>query len=371
MARSVVLDSKVPILDERIMLDSSVSHHLSFVSPDSLSEFIVEDIAAEVAFLRGNSPQFASIMDEHEKGTIIGEDGLLRSLKRLYFPDEPMFTLSKENVDHQSRRDTPSLNSHTSNDQLDLSPDEERLLMDADGWLPFRISNGSLYVCRMPRPGDPELEQIAEERFSPKKKSTDNEKDSSDQPTSETSEAKLVVGQKLPSSIREELSRRMKGDCITKNLGWWTYEVCWEEHVRQYHSENGQTSSAHFLGHGPNKKLKFGSKYEDVIYRVDSVRGPYLSALFKNGSKCDVTGEPRVTEIRLYCEEEAAKLGPESELTGEMATAINLYERKLDISEQETCTYLVWWGTPKACLKQIKKDAGPIFGIRCRNVDDL
>ncbi|KAL3809898.1 hypothetical protein ACHAXA_008550 [Cyclostephanos tholiformis] len=71
-----------------------------------------------------------------------------------------------------------------------------------------------------------------------------------------------VMNVKAGESIREILDKTLgKRPCLMKNLGWWTYELCHRELIRQYHVENIIDATTGFA------KQKITSEHLMGVYR--------------------------------------------------------------------------------------------------------
>jgi len=111
------------------------------------------------------------------------------------------------------------------------------------------------------------------------------------------------------------------GPCIYKTKEWWTYEICYGRQIKQYHVENDKpvgellVLGVHSPGHdtwGPSNRT-----YQPMTYT--------------NGSRCDLTGNARQTELRFVCNEAATQ-----EFIG-------------DIFEPQSCEYTIVVHTARLC----------------------
>jgi protein OS-9 len=144
----------------------------------------------------------------------------------------------------------------------------------------------------------------------------------------------------------------MAGFCVQKHNGWWSYDVCWERHVRQFHADGGQLRTEYFLGKGPEYKLEKGAT-QALTYRVHSTAGPYVAAELLNGTVCDLTGKERVAELRLFC------LSDEHD-----------DQMSLEMTEPETCKYVITMSHPRACIPQLRRDKGVNLAIVCYRLQE-
>jgi hypothetical protein len=51
--------------------------------------------------------------------------------------------------------------------------------------------------------------------------------------------------------------------CAYRVEDWWTYEVCYKQHVRQYHKEQGKVVAEYVLG-----------SYDEALSNLDDVQVP-------------------------------------------------------------------------------------------------
>ena len=80
--------------------------------------------------------------------------------------------------------------------------------------------------------------------------------------------------------------------------------------------------------------------------------------MFANGTACDLTGEPRSTEVRFVCAPEAgaAQAG--------VATPAHFIE---SVKEPVTCHYVLTLATPLLCAHAaFRVEEAPLAHIRCR-----
>ena len=100
------------------------------------------------------------------------------------------------------------------------------------------------------------------------------------------------------SASPSQLLEGLQSVCLYKVVGWWTYELCHERHVRQFHglSVDDKTLEVHHLGYfNPvlTEMQKSSSRHGKT---------PYFSQYFTDGSTCDINGNPREVEIRYFCD---------------------------------------------------------------------
>ncbi|XP_024385684.1 protein OS-9 homolog [Physcomitrium patens] len=191
----------------------------------------------------------------------------------------------------------------------------------------------------------------------------------------------------------EDLLDILKDKCFRRYEGWWIYELCYKGHLRQFHLHDNK---APICTYGPD--MQHGS----VVYFFTLVKQPFrvphdyqnhrkmvvqefvlgtydveaTSALHKNspnvslrkdlrsesaaqryhahvytnGTICDLTNQPRETEVRFVCSE-----------TGRML--IN------SIKEAPTCKYILVFHTPMLCKHPtFQEERQPWVVIDCNAV---
>ncbi|XP_073324055.1 protein OS-9 [Pagrus major] len=101
--------------------------------------------------------------------------------------------------------------------------------------------------------------------------------------------------------IPDLLSPMNNAQCLVKTKDWWTYEFCHGQHIRQYHLEDTEIKGdILFLGY---YESEFDWSNETAKASKQHRLKRYHSQAYVNGSKCDLNGNPRETEVRFVCEE--------------------------------------------------------------------
>ena len=96
--------------------------------------------------------------------------------------------------------------------------------------------------------------------------------------------------------------------------GWWTYEVCYGKQVTQFHQEGDQKTALFVLGkktkHTRQKQLEQEKKEAEEAEEAERLGIPddvppgakeYYIEDYEEGTKCDLSGEPRSVELHFYC----------------------------------------------------------------------
>ncbi|KYQ92163.1 OS-9-related protein [Tieghemostelium lacteum] len=172
--------------------------------------------------------------------------------------------------------------------------------------------------------------------------------------------------QEIPSITEiAELFEALDDTCIFKNAGWWTYEFCFNKHIKQMHLEKQKILSEYILGKQPYKNNKgeirgldkdFIEKYQrQEITELPEGSGqiPYYVETYDEGTVCDILQTKRSTEIRYYCSLDQSK----SDFIQE-------------IIEPSSCTYILKVYSPFICalhpLFIPKQDT--VLNIQCSEI---
>ncbi|KAM6980730.1 protein OS-9 [Aplochiton taeniatus] len=128
--------------------------------------------------------------------------------------------------------------------------------------------------------------------------------------------------------IPELLKPMHSSPCLVKTKDWWTYEFCHGQHIRQYHLEDADIKGdVLFLGYYASE---FDWSNETAKASKQHRLKRYHSQSYVNGSKCDLNGSPRETEVRFVCEEGS----------GDYITRVD---------EPQSCRYVLTVHTSRTC----------------------
>ncbi|KAG7477458.1 hypothetical protein MATL_G00069810 [Megalops atlanticus] len=128
--------------------------------------------------------------------------------------------------------------------------------------------------------------------------------------------------------ISELLKPMFSAPCLVKTKDWWTYEFCYGQHIRQYHLEDSEIKGdVLFLGY---YESEFDWNNETAKASKQHRLKRYHSQSYVNGSKCDLNGKPRETEVRFLCEEGSGD-----------------YVARVD--EPQSCRYVLTVHTTRTC----------------------
>ncbi|KAI8799366.1 hypothetical protein BJ742DRAFT_145413 [Cladochytrium replicatum] len=187
-------------------------------------------------------------------------------------------------------------------------------------------ANGRKYVCQVPPP-QPEL--------------------GNEQGEQEEAEEEAVRRKGMLDTALTLLGPLSKSKCLYLQETYWTYEICYGRHIRQFHdaipgrddkalefflgrygaqveSLPGLPSKPHAASGSGNQELTQLGDYEDGM-KVST----YVKQMWGGGTVCDLTGLPRKTEVQFHC-----AYGPDH---------ISF------VTETGTCSYLITVNTQRLC----------------------
>jgi len=125
-----------------------------------------------------------------------------------------------------------------------------------------------------------------------------------------------------------------KKSCLYYTPGWFTFEICYQKHILQYHMERSRAK------YGPMKlKEKVTQQFSLGdwdgaplnIITGSTPENTYAEAVFVEGTECDLTAKPRRSTVRFKCNKDIK------------STRIELFQ------EVETCVYLFVIGISSLC----------------------
>ncbi|KDP30206.1 hypothetical protein JCGZ_16988 [Jatropha curcas] len=144
----------------------------------------------------------------------------------------------------------------------------------------------------------------------------------------------------------DELLEVLKDQCIASQEGWWTYEFCYQRKLRQVHFEDRMVAQEFVLGFYDeeataafNQNLSEISTLKDPRAKDASQR--YYVHQYTNGTMCDLTNQPRETEVRFVCSEPKARIS--------------------SITELSTCKYAITIQSPMLCKHPLFEEDRPVW----------
>lgn len=175
---------------------------------------------------------------------------------------------------------------------------------------------GRKYECALPKPAEPESFK--------------------DESLPQNNGSISLTADRRTRKTPDDLLGMLKELCFVRHEGWWTYELCYQKRLRQIHMENKKLIVQEFiLGQYDaqatadlHQNLPNVSLQKD--HRSKSAAQRYHSHLYTNGTRCDLTNEPRETEVRFVCAD----------------TGNNIIN---SITEAPTCKYTLIFHAPVLC----------------------
>ena len=102
----------------------------------------------------------------------------------------------------------------------------------------------------------------------------------------------------------ESIIMPLYAHCVKRKTGWWTYEVCHGDEIRQYHEEDHRVDSSQSWSLGtidnPSSSLMLHPR-APVPGRDTQTTPGYVSVNFGGGQICDEIGAPRSGSLRYVC----------------------------------------------------------------------
>ncbi|KAJ2743285.1 Protein OS-9 [Coemansia sp. BCRC 34301] len=212
----------------------------------------------------------------------------------------------------------------TSSSAIDASSDSSIVIYDP---LVLRVGRTWQLLCQVPRVNERLLEE-------------EEEDDHGEDEDEESEEVVVERGLALLEPLRER--------CLTYAGGWWTFEYCHGQHVRQFHVlAPGKEIEFRLGAYAQRQALENGAT--TLVRRVG--RSRYLAQVWGGGTVCDMTREPRSVEIQFHCDPH----GP---------------ERIAMVEEVEVCSYAMVINSPRLCADPLFYDtsASRVYDITCQQV---
>ncbi|KAI8565667.1 hypothetical protein RHMOL_Rhmol03G0278200 [Rhododendron molle] len=163
-----------------------------------------------------------------------------------------------------------------------------------------------------------------------------------------TSSLILETEKRIKLKTPDELLEVLKDRCFIRQEGWWTYELCYQKKLRQLHLEDEKVVQEFILGAydaeataGYNQNLSDISTLKDPRSKDASQR--YHAHQYTNGTVCDLTNQPRETEVRFVCSEPRAMIS--------------------SITELSTCKYALTVQCPTLCKHILFQEERPVWHI--------
>ncbi|XP_008788789.2 protein OS-9 homolog [Phoenix dactylifera] len=169
-----------------------------------------------------------------------------------------------------------------------------------------------------------------------------------------SSNALLESDRRIKLKTPDELIDVLKDKCFYRHEGWWSYEFCYEKHLRQLHLEDDKIVQEFVLGlFDPEVTAAFNQNHSDVSMvkdpRSKDASQRYHAHQYTNGTICDLTNQPRETEVRFVCSEPVVIIS--------------------SIKEISTCKYVITLQCPMLCKHPMFQQERPTWHtIHCNEM---
>ncbi|KAK8655025.1 hypothetical protein V6N13_107617 [Hibiscus sabdariffa] len=144
----------------------------------------------------------------------------------------------------------------------------------------------------------------------------------------------------------DELLEVLKDKCFISQEGWWSYEFCYQKQLRQLHVEDDKAVQEFVLGvYDEEATAAFNQNLSDISTLKDprskDASQRYHAHQYTNGTLCDLTNQPRETEVRFVCSEPRAMIS--------------------SITELSTCKYALTIQSPMLCKHPLFQEERPVW----------
>ncbi|GLU09596.1 hypothetical protein SLE2022_264470 [Rubroshorea leprosula] len=173
------------------------------------------------------------------------------------------------------------------------------------------------------------------------------EKSKSGKPVIQQNTSSMIVETEKQVKLKtpDELLEVLKEKCFIRQEGWWSYEFCYQKRLRQLHLED-EVVQEFILGvYDEEATASFNQNLSDISTLKDprskDASQRYHAHQYTNGTICDLTNQPRETEVRFVCSEPRAMIS--------------------SITELSTCKYAITIQCPMLCKHPLFQEERPIW----------
>ncbi|XP_061950978.1 protein OS-9 homolog isoform X2 [Populus nigra] len=176
------------------------------------------------------------------------------------------------------------------------------------------------------------------------------EKAKSEKPITHLNISSMIVEteERVKLKTPDELLEVLKGSCFVRQEGWWSYELCYQNKIRQFHVEDEKEKAVQefILGvYDEEATAAFNQNLSDIStlkdHRSKDASQRYHAHQYTNGTICDLTNEPRETEVRFVCSEPRAMIS--------------------SVIELSTCKYALTVQSPMLCKHPLFQEERPVW----------
>mmetsp|Transcript_14229 Transcript_14229/g.40269 ORF Transcript_14229/g.40269 Transcript_14229/m.40269 type:complete len:386 (-) Transcript_14229:195-1352(-) len=137
------------------------------------------------------------------------------------------------------------------------------------------------------------------------------------------------------------------GQCVRRTEDWWTYELCFERHIRQFHKEKDGRLTEFSLGEFGTLDNARIEKSGELLSRDPTTLRPVMQQSYSGGTLCDLKEVHRASTVFYLCSAQAQH-------DSLQATPIGI----VSITESPSCNYIVKVHVPQLCDHPYFKEGG-------------
>ncbi|KAF5459262.1 hypothetical protein F2P56_023223 [Juglans regia] len=174
------------------------------------------------------------------------------------------------------------------------------------------------------------------------------EKAKSGKPVTQLNTSSMIMESEKRIKLKtpDELLEILKDRCFIRQEGWWSYEFCYQKKLRQVHSEDEKVVQEFILG---EYNAEATAAFNQNISEISTLKDPrskdasqrYHAHQYTNGTMCDLTNQPRETEVRFVCSESRAMIS--------------------SLTELSTCKYALTVQCPTLCKHLLFQEERPVW----------
>ncbi|KAF5459268.1 hypothetical protein F2P56_023229 [Juglans regia] len=174
------------------------------------------------------------------------------------------------------------------------------------------------------------------------------EKAKSGKPVTQLNTSSMIMESEKRIKLKtpDELLEILKDRCFIRQEGWWSYEFCYQKKLRQVHSEDEKVVQEFILG---EYNAEATAAFNQNISEISTLKDPrskdasqrYHAHQYTNGTMCDLTNQPRETEVRFVCSESRAMIS--------------------SLTELSTCKYALTVQCPTLCKHPLFQEERPVW----------
>lgn len=147
----------------------------------------------------------------------------------------------------------------------------------------------------------------------------------------------------------KQLLAPLSGRCFRKAEAWWTYELCYEKHLRQFHKEKDGRLTEYMLGLHSEEINQDLEKAHEALTTDKHTKRPVYQQRYHKGTRCDLKDNLHRTATILYFCKSSSQVHDSPHASS--PTVIH------SITESPSCNYIVQVHTPLLCSHPFFKNS--------------